>query len=66
MRPNEIAPAAEDELPPQSLEQIEQSLARSAADAAAGRVVSGESLLAELRAMIEDYETRQRHGAADR
>ena len=55
----------EADLPPTSIEEIRAALARSEADYAAGRTVSGESVLAKLHAMIGEHESKRRHGKAD-
>ncbi len=52
------------EPPAESLEDIIASLARSREDVAAGRVVEGEVVLAEVRAVIGEYEADQADGAA--
>ena len=54
----------EADLLPMSIEEIRAGLARSEADYAAGRTVSGESVVARLHAMIAEYESKRRHGKA--
>ena len=56
----------EADLPPVSIEEIRAGLERSAADQAARRTVPGERVVAELRAMIAEHESKRRQDEADR
>ena len=57
-------PIDEDMVPPPatSLDAIRASLARSRDDAAAGRVVDGSVVVANLKSMVEHYETQKKNG----